>query len=110
MIALELGKAPPKPRLKLVGKEDFSEAVTTKRTLDAQSRDLIYRRIRDLGRMYSLMWLVRQETASVGGTIECLDDAALGDLLSMMERARECRVEGVAFDDAGLVKDGGFCL
>lgn len=71
--------------------------------LDSVSRDAIHRRVRDLERMYRLTWLINQEAFHVPG-IECLEDEELADLLKMMEQARECIVEGVPFDDAGLVR------
>jgi len=72
--------------------------------LDDVSRQAMTNRIRDLERMYRLGWLVRQETFHVPG-VEFLEDQELSGLLSDMERARECVVEGVSFDDAGLVRD-----
>ncbi len=99
MIRGELEKAPARPRLRLVKPEEIAPP-----GMDAITRDCKLSRIRDLARMYWLAWLVRQETAAVGGDPACLEDDALNDLLEKMERARECRVEGIGFDDAGLVR------
>lgn len=74
--------------------------------MSALQRDVLYGRIRDLGNLFSLNWLIRQETIHVCGILESLTDCQLTDLLSKMERARECREEGVAFSDVpGMVKD-----
>ena len=91
------------PKLRLVRRADL-EAPRPGR-LSSTDRDVIYRRVRDLARMYWLAWLVRQETEHVGGTVECLDDDELRALREKMERARECRVDGIAFDEAGLVRE-----
>jgi hypothetical protein len=93
-----------KPRLRLVGK---AELQGDSGGLDSVSRDVMVSRIRDLARMYWLAWLVRQETAHVGHVVECLNDDDLTALLRKMEHGRECRVEGIGFDEAGLVREQG---
>lgn len=101
MIDAQLRSAPSRPRLRLVSRDELAECV--KPDLDPITRDSMLARIRDLARMYYLQWLVRQETM-YAGAIDIMSGEALTALLEKMERARECSVEGVAFDDAGLVR------
>ena len=98
-IATESGAKPRKRRLAVVGEE-------TGPGLTPIQRDVLYARIRDLGNLYWLNWLIRQETAHAMGVLECLSDDELQALMEKMERGRECRVDGIPFDDAGLVRDG----
>lgn len=72
--------------------------------LDAETRNIIYGRIRDLARIYGLGLLIRQETAHCSSRLECLDDEALRDVLKKMERARECIMDGTPIDEAGLLR------
>lgn len=105
LLAKEIQGAPEAPKLRLVRKEDIAQ--DSLNGLDSVSRMVMTARIRDLGRMYSLGWLVRQETRHVSGQIECLPDDELIRLQWLLERARECCVEGVGFDEAGLVRNLG---
>lgn len=89
---------PPAPRMQQV-----APALPQAVCYDSVTRSAVIRRIRDLQRMYPLGWLVRQETFHVPA-LECLEDEELSCLLSDVERGRECLVEGVGFDEAGLVR------
>lgn len=102
-MAQHMGMAPKPKRTPLLVRRGVAVPFQ-KAGMDAVTRDGIYARIRDLSRMYWLAWLVRQETTHVHGVIECLTDDALCALLEKMERGRECRVEGIGFDEAGLVR------
>lgn len=72
--------------------------------MNAMQRDVVYSRIRDLGNLYWLNWLIRQETMHVLGVMECLTDDELTALLVKVERGVEARMDGVAFEDVGLVR------
>lgn len=87
-------------RLKVV--DDVQDGLT------ALQRDVLYSRIRDLGNLYHLMWLVRQETMHVLGVMECLSDDELTALLAKVQRGVEARMDGVAFEEVGLVR-GASC-
>lgn len=101
-VAAAMGKAKPQPRLALV------DPAASPPGLNALQRDVLYSRIRDLGNLYSLNWLIRQETMEVLGVIECLTDDALVDLLAKMQRGVEARMDGVPFEEVGLVR-GATC-
>lgn len=85
-----------KPKLRLV-------VPPTPKLLDSISRDAHLNRIYFLKRRYGLEWLVEQETFDVASA-SCLEDCDLIRLLSLMERARECIMDGISFEDAGLVR------
>lgn len=62
-----------------------------------------YQLVRDIARLHGLQWLIRRETEHVDGIIERLDDAGLNRLHATMRRAQDCILEGIGFDDAGLM-------
>lgn len=106
-LARHMGIGPkPKRKLELV-RPGKPLPLQPRNGMDAVTRDVIYARIRDLSRLYQLGWLVRQETEHVSGALECLTDFDLRSLRDKMERARECVVEGISFDDAGLIRCQG---
>lgn len=96
VIGGELGVSTSRPLLRVVGGTDVG--------LGEPGRELVIARIKDLARMYWLAWLVRQETAHAGKALEDFSADELADLMHKMERGHTCRVEGIAFDDAGLVR------
>lgn len=97
VVAERAGVHRAKRKLRVVGEESVPG-------MTAMQRDVLYSRIRDLGNLYYLKWLVRQETMHVMGVMECLSDDELTALLAKVERGVEARMDGVAFEEAGLVK------
>lgn len=69
------------------------------------TRRYYLRRILWLSESYGLAWMIDQ--ATLGHRLDALGDDELSALLSDMEAGRRCCVEGVGFDDAGLVRDVG---
>ena len=66
------------------------------------TRRYYLRRIRWLSEAYGLAWMIDQ--ATLGNRLDSLHDGELHSLLCDMEQGRRCCVEGVGFDDAGLVR------
>lgn len=97
MIAARVkGAKPAKPKLRIIQ--------AAKPTIfDSITRECILKRVRYLAKAYQLHWVIDQATFNMAG-VDSLEDRELSKLMSEMERARECVHEGVAFDDAGLVR------
>ncbi|WP_313243047.1 hypothetical protein [Stenotrophomonas sp.] len=72
--------------------------------IDSITRDSVLRRIRWLRDQYNLGCLIAQATFNLPG-IDCLEDADLMALHREMEYARECCVEGVSIEEAGLIRN-----
>ncbi len=85
-----------KPQLRVV--------TTPKATIyDSITRECILKRVRFLRDRWQMHCLVDQATFNVPN-LDCLEDADLAALLHDMERARECRGEGIDWEEAGLIR------
>lgn len=72
-------------------------------SMDSVTRMCAIRRIQMLARVYRLHILLEQGIFGLSN-IEQLEDDALRALLEDMERGRECVVEGVSLEEAGLIR------
>lgn len=98
MIEAGMRPAPERPALRVVRDEAPARA-----WLQPFERDMRYQLVRDIAGLHGLGWLIRRETEHVDGIIERLDDADLIELHATMCRAQDCILEGIGFDDAGLM-------
>lgn len=99
-LAAYLEKERAKPKLRLI---DCVPREKPEPRLDGLSREMHYRRIRYLAGAYRLQWLVDQAIFACVN-IEDLADDDLIALHADMEKARECPLEDVSFEDVGLVR------
>lgn len=98
MIAREIKGAPPKPKLRLVRREDIAQTPVE----DSVTREARIARIRWLARCYGLQIVVQQHVFGRNG-LDALEADELLDLHKKMERARECVVDGFSLDEAGII-------
>lgn len=83
-----------RPRLRLI-------VPPTPKLLDPIAREAHIRRIVDVRDLFNLGWLVRQATFNAANLYD-LEDCDLIRLLSDMERAAQCMLDGVSFADGGV--------
>jgi hypothetical protein len=87
-------KAKPKLRVVTAPKPSLFDSIT---------RESVLKRVRFLRDRWHMQCLVDQATFNVPN-LDCLEDADLVQLLHDMERARECRGEGIDWEEAGLIR------
>lgn len=95
-----------KASLRLVSRGNVRQIVPTAPApghLPIFERDIRRQLVRDIARIHGLQWLVLRETAHVDGILERLEDDALIALHNTMQKAEGCILEGIGFDDAGLM-------
>lgn len=73
------------------------------RRFDSITRDSHLQRIRYLAKGYGLRWLIEQATFDRPG-LDSLEDDELIALHRDMDRAMECRRDGIPYEDADLVR------
>lgn len=83
--------------------EDATSGTASAPGLDPATRQAVQRRIRWLVSAYGLDWL-QEQACWPGRRLSELDDSELLGLLHDAEAAREYRLEGVGWDEAGLVR------
>lgn len=69
----------------------------------ASPPQLLLRRISFLSTTYGLGWLVDQEVLALG-PLATWPPRSLAALIAKLERARECILDGISLEDAGLVQ------
>ena len=75
-------------------------------SMDSATRESYVRLITSFRRVYGSFGIdaIIDQALLEKVCIEQLDDQELVDLLGLIDRARECIVEGIGFDEAGLLK------
>lgn len=102
---VKLRAKPPPTKLALVPKGPAPKP----RTMDAIERESRIRWIQALARVYrpaGMDLIVKQ--AMIGKRyMSDLDDDELTELLNNIDRARDCLIDGITFEEAGLLRSHG---
>lgn len=101
MAEVTLRERAARPKLRLV--ELPEKRPTEEHGIDPITREMHYKRIRYLAGAYRLQWLVEQATFDCVN-LEDLSDDELLKLHRDIDRARECPVDDVSYEEAGLVR------
>lgn len=109
LIAAEIEAAPPRPKLKLIRASDLP--ATPVATLDAPTRAIYLRIIRNLSKAYKPcgMHLIVDRALQGKGSMDDLSDAEVMALHRNIHRGLECIRSDVPFEHAGLIDEGDSC-
>lgn len=108
-IAAAIEKTPPRPSLRLVGREDLEPK--SDRWMDDATRESYVRFILDLGRAYRHcgLHLVTRHALAGKTSIYDLSDNELMSLHRDMHRGLDCIRNDVPFEHAGLIGEENAC-